>query len=343
MKMLDRYVLRQFWVSVLVSFCFFVSLYVVVHLFSHLEDMDGAREAFGARGLSLFTGMCRYYALNIPFRIVELGPFGVLMAAMWTVQRMAREQELVAAQVSGVSLHRVTAPILCAAFLLSAGLTAVKHEALPRLAVETHEMERMMKGKPRATIQGPLIVRDGNDARISIQSYEPATRIARGVEIRSEELALIAELEAMRFDSDGPEGEGWYRPASAGRVNTDLKPGDIEIDSRALRFLGGDQLDGLLKKMPGRLDLQILRQTRFTYPFTTLVLLLLGLPAVLRRENQNAYAAAGLCLLVSVLYFGFENVIRGLAERDALLSPTLAAWLPIVIFGIPGALAYHDL
>jgi hypothetical protein len=68
----------------------------------------------------------------------------------------------------------------------------------------------------------------------------------------------------------------------------------------------------------------------------------LGLPFVLRRDRQSIYAACGVCLLVSILYFGAENVMHALAERDALLSPLIAAWIPVAVFGVAGVLSYQD-
>ena len=67
-------------------------------------------------------GICRYYAINMPFIFAKLGPFSALLAAMWTVQKMSKDQEITAAQVAGVSLHRLMAPVLIVGVLLSLGL-----------------------------------------------------------------------------------------------------------------------------------------------------------------------------------------------------------------------------
>jgi lipopolysaccharide export system permease protein len=122
-----------------------------------------------------------------------------------------------------------------------------------------------------------------------------------------------------------------------------VAPRDIVIDARGGRFLSSEDLDELTQRLPGRHDLALMRHLRVTYPLSTVVLLLLGVPLVLRREQQSVYAAWAVCLLVSILYFAAENVLHGLAVRDKLLSPALAAWIPIAVFGIAGSLAYQDL
>ncbi len=348
MKILDRYIARHFIVSIGVAYCFLLCVYMSVHLFAHLGELGDASRVLSQRGMNLFTGLCRFYALMMPFILTKLGPFGALLAGMWTVQRMTKDVEITAAQVAGVSLHRIMLPILACGALVSLGLTLIRTEVLPRISVQAHQMDRLVRGKTEDVMDGPFLVRDDRGLRISIRSYEPSSRTAHDVEFRSDDLNDITDVETLQYRDDGAQGPGWY-PQSPVRGSlslpggTNLRPFDIEIESRGLRFLGAAELSDLLRRMPDRLDLQLIRQTRVTYPFVTVVLLLLGLPIVLKRDQQNVYAACGVCLLVSVLYFGAENLIHGLAERDGLLSPGLAAWIPVVVFGTAGALTFQDL
>jgi lipopolysaccharide export LptBFGC system permease protein LptF len=343
---LDRYVARIFAVSLFVSFTFVVALYIAVHFFGHLDDLESAERAFAARGIGLMQGICRYYAISMPFIFAKLGPFSALLAAMWTVQKMSKDQEITAAQVAGVSLHRLMAPVLIVGLLLSLGLWAIRQDVLPRLAVPHQELEWLMRGKTVMVIDGkPLLVRDSAGNRFSIQTYDPTSRTARGVRFRSQDLSRTLDFDEMRYDDANSRWEK-MEPGAAPQpigIETDLAPRDIEIDARGLRFLASDELDELARRLPGRLDLELLRQTRFTFPFTTPVLLLIGLALVLRRDRQSVYAAWGLALLLSLVYIGAENVLHGLAERDGLLSPFLAAWTPIVVFGTVGAMAFQDL
>ncbi len=348
MKTIDRYILRQFLSSVGVAYVFLLCIYITVHLFAHLGEFHDASRVLAERGMNLFTGLCRFYALMMPFILVKLGPFGVLMGGMWTVQRMTKDMEITAAQVAGVSLHRLMVPFLAGGVVLSLGLTALRQEVLPRIAVQTHEMERLIRGKGRDMLDGPFLLRDSRGLRVSVRAFEPSTRTARDVQFRAEDLNDVTNVPAMQYRESGPDGPGWYATGPiSGRLklpqDTDLLPFDIEIVSRGLRYLNSTDLENLLRRMPDRLDLQLIRQTRATYPFVTVVLLMLGLPIILKRDQQNVYAACGLCLAVSVLYFGAESVIHGLAERDGILSPALAAWIPIVIFGTAGALTLQDI
>jgi lipopolysaccharide export system permease protein len=344
LKVLDRHVAWGFAVSVVVSFGFVLCLYMMVHFFAHLENLEAAEHAFATRGIGLLSGVLQYHALTMPFILVKVGPFAVLLAAMWTIQRMVRDHEIAAAQVAGVSLHRLMLPILIGGVLLSAGLWAIRQHLLPRLAMHNREYELLMRGKSEVSLDGPMVVNDSAGNRFSIQSYEPVSQVARGVQIRLADRVRVLDVAAMQFDRSTGRWATFDEGGKAAplEVQTDLLPRDIEAD-RGMKFLSSSELEDLARKMPGQHDIELKLQTRFTYPFATVVLLLLGIPLVLKRERQSIYAAWGLCLLVSILYFGAESVLHGLAERDNVLSPVLAAWIPIAVFGIGGALTYQDL
>jgi lipopolysaccharide export system permease protein len=61
------------------------------------------------------------------------------------------------------------------------------------------------------------------------------------------------------------------------------------------------------------------------------LLLSLGLPLVLSRYNRNVFFAIGLCVVVVV---GFYLVVLGSQYLGSsyLISPALAAWLPLLLF-----------
>ena len=78
--------------------------------------------------------------------------------------------------------------------------------------------------------------------------------------------------------------------------------------------------------------------TRVVQPFLDLALFFLGLPLVLTRENRNILIAGGWCLLLVLVYFLVVITCQTLGNIGYLVSPSLAAWLPLMIFA-PAAAA----
>jgi lipopolysaccharide export system permease protein len=87
-------------------------------------------------------------------------------------------------------------------------------------------------------------------------------------------------------------------------------------------------------------DVRVRVHGRIVQPLRDLNLLFLGLPLVVRREQRNVFVALGLGVLVVSL---FTTVILTCEYLGSiyLISPALAAWLPLFIF-VPVAVAQTD-
>jgi len=81
------------------------------------------------------------------------------------------------------------------------------------------------------------------------------------------------------------------------------------------------------QRVPDMRRALLIKHIRFADPINNLVMLLLGLPFILSRQ-RNIKASAGLCLLMVGAFYAFVHVCRYTG-----LSPTLAAWLPAMLFG----------
>jgi lipopolysaccharide export system permease protein len=66
----------------------------------------------------------------------------------------------------------------------------------------------------------------------------------------------------------------------------------------------------------------------------------MGLSIILRDQTRHVFISAGLCLAMCAAFFAivFGSKFMGVAD---FISPALAAWLPVLIFG-PFAVAFYD-
>jgi lipopolysaccharide export system permease protein len=79
---------------------------------------------------------------------------------------------------------------------------------------------------------------------------------------------------------------------------------------------------------------------RLTRPIVGGLLVLLGLSIILRDQNKNVFVNAGLCLAMCAVFYAAVFGCKYLGEND-LVSPALAAWLPVMLFG-PVTVAMFD-
>jgi lipopolysaccharide export system permease protein len=85
------------------------------------------------------------------------------------------------------------------------------------------------------------------------------------------------------------------------------------------------------------LGIEVELHSRFVQPFLDMNLLLLGLPLVLTRQSRNLFLSVGLCVLLIVIFMSVIMLCHSIGE-SALLSPSLAAWCPLMLF-VPMAVA----
>jgi lipopolysaccharide export system permease protein len=124
-------------------------------------------------------------------------------------------------------------------------------------------------------------------------------------------------VEEMDFDAITRSGK-WYNFASTWRIYGELqKPDSARLASMAVLF-----------------------HTRLTRPILGLILVFLGLSVILRDQNRNVFISAGMCLVLCGVFFASFFTCKSLGESN-ILSPALAAWLPVLFFG-PLSFAMFD-
>src|SRR5688572_27549771 len=130
MKLLDRLLFVSFVRAYLICLVSLLSLYVVVDLFTNLEDF--ATQTRGLRETLAYVG--RYYGYKLAQIYDRLCEAIVLLAATFTVAWVQRNNELLPLLSAGVSTRRVIRPVLTGAVVMI-GLGVANQELLiPRIA-----------------------------------------------------------------------------------------------------------------------------------------------------------------------------------------------------------------
>ena len=130
---------------------------------------------------------------------------------------------------------------------------------------------------------------------------------------------------------EGADGGYWRIDDGNLFLESDLKTRDIDLlqSSRFLDYMSASKLEQLIhsQKVPDLNAALLTRHVRFTDPINNIVMLLLGLPFILSRE-RNIKASASLCLMIVAMFYVFIYICRSMN-----VDPTIAAWLPILLFG----------
>jgi lipopolysaccharide export system permease protein len=353
MNLLDRVLIRGYIKSYLVCLVSLLSLYIVVDLFPNIEEF-----AENHKGLApVLKHIGTYYGYKVPKIFDQLCEPIVLLAAMFTVAWMQRNNELLPLLSAGVSTHRVVRPVLFSACGMLA-LTGLNQElVIPRIGGMLLNSRDDPNGDKNLEVHG---------------AFEPnMIHIEGGVASRREQ--VVREFNCLIPDTIARNmihlqaREAYYRPPGEGRhaggwLLTGATPPDIEdVDPAILEpldkgkyflhtrevtfdtvtrprnwFVCASTLQ-LFREL-NRTDstrlasMAVLFHMRLTRPVLGLLLVFMGLSVILRDQNRNVFISTALCLVLCAVFFAACFTCKYLGDSE-FLSPALAAWLPVLAFG----------
>lgn len=358
--LIDRQTIRGYFKAYFVCLTSLLSLYIVVDLFTHMDDF-----ARSDKGLGEFLKKVASYYFFRTFQIFDrLCEAILLLSAMFTVAWMQRNNEQVPLLSAGVSTQRIVRPVLvCATMMLS--LTVLNQEMLlPRIANQLSYQKDDPGGDK------DMLVHGGYDSTGIHLEGERATRKGNTIKhFRAtipETLAgnlLHLEAEQAYFVGTGPRQGYWElidtKPAEigdsfnpkllqivdAGRYRifvNDLDFDALTRDANWFILASTTRLHAELQKPESNrlAAMAVLFHFRVVRPILGLLLVVMGLAIILRDQNRSVFISSGMCLVLCGVFFATCQCCKMLGEND-IIAPPLAAWMPVLLFG-PFAVVYFD-
>jgi lipopolysaccharide export system permease protein len=363
MHVLDRYIVRQFLTNFVILLVVILSLIVLVDFLAGMDEFVQAGEAHAdAYGgfMPAFLWITIDFYAPLLLRIYVMIAGLLIVAAMgFTFAAMARQRELVALLTTGVSLHRVAAPVLMVGFVLALTTLPIQEYALPPLA------EKLVRDKPQLKRDDiferrPLrYVEDGHGLLLSADEFVPGTtgqpRLEGQIAIieRDPSGRAMRRITASQAVWD-PQRSGWqlvgayairpqYEPQQDAWADgpqaeavdflaTNLTPQVLFARQASAypRLLSIHQLMDLTHNISmDRAALWHIIHGRFAAVVVTLLVMVVGLPFLLLREpaavTLGVLKAAGLCLTA----WGVGLVLGMYPVIDT--NPVASAWLPVIL------------
>lgn len=374
MRIIDRYLLRQFMQVFVICFLSLTGLYVVIDGFGNLEEFI---EYAKLKHASLLSVMGEYYAYRSLSFFERTSGILTLISAMFTVTWIQRHNELTALQAAGVGKGRVIRPVILAVIAI-AGMSAINREVLiPRCRESLSSNAQDLGGStakkftPQYDYQTEILIGGGSTYAADRRIGQPNFLLPAGLDLYGKKL-LAADafyLPAEDGKSSGYLLSGVQQPQGlenqpsltlggkpvliTPRDETWLKPDECFVVSGVSfdQIAGGTnwrQLSStweLVQSLHNRsldygADVRVAIHGRVVNPLLDVTLLFLGLPLVLSRENRNFFMAIGMCVGVVIVFVSSVLACQYLGA-SYWISPALSAWLPLMVF-VPWAVAVAD-
>ncbi|MFP4105807.1 MAG: LptF/LptG family permease [Phycisphaerae bacterium] len=233
MRTLDRYVVRSFLSTALVTALILLLLRAVIDLFLNMDEFTESGEGIWAVAQDILF----YYGWQMLIYITELGGITIVIAATFTLARMNHTNELTAMLASGVSLRRVVLPIIIFSLIMG-GIIVVDQEILiPR------NREKLLVDRDDVDLVdsfGIAMLKDENSGVWSAKQYLPSQHQMRNVmlairdrridkEIGGEVAKPVAVIAAKSATNRGvgpnmPQPGWWLSNASIRRIEPGMQP-----------------------------------------------------------------------------------------------------------------------
>jgi len=354
MRLLDRYILRNFVQPYIYCILGFLAIWLIFDISDNSSTIFDERAPLGL--------VLRFYWTQIPQVLVILLPVSLLLALLFALGRMSRSNEIVSMLTAGISVPRVILPLL-AVGLLTTGATLALNYSLAAHAelARKNFLYQVFRGGPRDVIVSGQVFRNRTDNRTwYIGRFRPNSNEFYGVQIVQQDgqqdivrnyLATQAfyepatrnwrlkEAKVVNYDPAGNITDeklvmtmtitGWsetpYRLSSA-----NVRPEFLGISElREYLHLNSDFPETLLA--PFRTQLQY----RWALPWTCFVVAVMAAPLGIGFSRRGILASVAVAIgLVFTMNF-LTHLFLALGEGDRV-SPITAAWTPNLIFFVIG-------
>jgi LPS export ABC transporter permease LptG/LPS export ABC transporter permease LptF len=343
---LDHYLIQQYARAFLLVLASFYLVYLLADLRSLLDDLS--------QHPGLTAGLvARYFGYAAPGMALSGMPLAALFAALLSLGILERSNEITAMKAAGVSLYRISAPVLGTAVVLCILHFFVADYILPPANTRAAELRALIRNSEPASTFGPRQWVFGKEHRLyNFTLYRQAADEYRGVAVYRLSADLTRLEERIEARSARYEGgawflqDGWARRFEGGtesfrtfqeeRLLLPEGPDYFSRDVRPPRQMSFARLRLYIETLRQAgyevQELQVALHEKVSTAAVPLVLVLLGLPYAFRAGRRGSLAGAGLALGLAIVYYVFLAAFRQLGAIG-VLPPLLAAWSPDLLFG----------
>ena len=354
MRILTRYVLKEFLVPLFYCLTGFLSIYVLFDLFGSFSRMSEAN--VGVKDAALY--FCGYLAPYFHY----IAPAALMLATLYTMWSFCRHSEITAMRASGVSFLAIVKPLLSVALLMSAAVIWVNEVFVPARAQWAAQMKTVKFDGEKLERADNIVYRNAACGRTwnvnSFADQDGAHLLGvRVTEDRPNGGARVRNLTADR--ADYLDGEWWFTGVkvqhydlSGQEVATpspaldalplrcfadfNERPEDFVMQNRPWKFNSVSDRLRYIRMHPDlsaddRRDCVYDAWAQVMAPWACLIITLFAIPAGIASGRQSVFKGILGALGLYFAFYGFTILMMVLA-KNGLCPPLLAAVLPDVLF-----------
>jgi len=353
-RILHRYVIREFLKVFSLCLSSLIFIYIVVLFFQKMNIFIKYQAPFYL--------IFEYIPYKIPEVIFEWTlPYAVLLATLLTLGNLSRHSEITAMKAGGVSLYRITFPLLFIALLISLSSFLGNEYLVPYSNQRTQYLldVKVRKEKPSGFFRDYKIWYRSDHRIFNIQLLDPKRKILKGLtlyefdndfrctqRIEAREARWIngkwrfydgamrnfnenSSIQVIPFEElEFPLQENWESFGKIARHSEEMSYTELRTYIQKIQSAGYDATRYLV-------DLY----SKYSYPLLNLIMVLIGIPFALKTGRSGGVALSiGVSVMIGFAY-GVTFYVFLSFGKSGILSPFLSSWIPTFFFGLAGIFA----
>jgi lipopolysaccharide export system permease protein len=346
-RLLDRYVIRNFLQAYLYCIAGFLSIWLIFDISDNISTFIDEKFGFGLA--------VKYYATQVPEISIILLPISLLLALLFSLGRMSRANEIVSMLTAGISIPRVLTPLIAMGVLTVMASFALNYSLAPHAETAKKNFVAMARSH-QYTVQGQIF-RNRTDLRTwYIQSFRPGHDIFNNVQVLQQDSSdNIVENYLSPRVTYHPQTRSWefekvkvVQYDAAGNITDEKFYDSLKIEhwSETPFRLGSANLRAENLSVPELRDylrynsdfprtllapFQTHLQYRFALSCVCLVVVFIAAPLGIGYSRRGVLGSVAAAIILVFLYEFLRHLFLALGVGDHI-SPLLGAWTPNVIF-----------
>jgi len=361
MKILDRYILQR----VLATFFFVVLiLMAIITVIDITEKMD----KFAKNNLAT-EEILGYYLDFIPWVAGLITPITIFIAIIYVTSRMASHTEIISILSGGVSFRRLLVPYFIASAVIAAISFILNGYIIPAATKSRLDFEMRYFSSQRSVTTQHIHLQIAPSVYLFIKDYNSSINTGFQFTLeRFQENVLMEKLTAETivwdttkqtwtlaqwklhrindvFSSASTEKKDFMTYGQRMDTALAISPKDFENQERGYEGMTTPELAEHIHKLKfrgatGVAMYEVERHIRLAAPFTTFILVFMGVTVSSRKSRGGTGLQIALGFVLAFIFILFFLLSRRFAETGSM-NPIVAAWVPNVIFTVVSLVLYR--
>jgi len=350
-RTIQQYVVREYLKIFGLTLSSLTLIYVIVLFFQKVDTFIKYRAPF----VLIFE----YLLYKVPEAAFQWTlPYAVLLATLLSLGMLSRHSEITAMKAGGISLYRITLPLLFIAFLLSFFSFLGNEHLVPLTNQKVRYLldVKVKREAPSSFFKNYKIWYHSDHRIFNIQLLDPEKKILKGFTLYQfdNQFRCIQRIDAREVKWEG--GKWWL---SDGAVRDFDKSGSIRTTRfEEMEYALQEHWESFqtIERRSGEMSYTELRHyirkiqasgydatrylvdlySKYSYPLLNLIMVLIGVPFALKTGRSGGVALSiGISVLIGFAY-GVTFYIFLSFGKSGVLSPLLSSWTPTLLFGLAG-------